>query len=94
MDSQAPTVGRIVHYTLSEGDVTVIDQQYPMYVDGVRARRNPVNAGDVCAAVVVRVFGSNSTSNLRVMLDGDVDYWATSRAEGVAPGSWAWPPRV
>jgi hypothetical protein len=78
MNQPKPSIGRIVHYTLGEGDVTVIDQQSPMVVDG-RQVRNSVHAGDVYPAVIVRVFGSEC-ANLRVLLDGTVDYWATSRA--------------
>lgn len=89
----AVTVGRIVHYQLSEGDVAAIDQKYPRVTSADAARRNPVKVGDVCAAVVVAVF-SESCANLRVLLDGTDTYWATSRSEGTAPGSWAWPPRV
>jgi hypothetical protein len=56
---------------------------------------NPAREGDVCAAMVVRVFDpSVSTANLQVHLDGNDTYWATSRQEGVGPGSWMWPPRA
>lgn len=89
-----PSVGRIVHYKLSAGDVAEIDRQHPMYnADGVRAQRNPVSEGDVCAALVVRVFDAGY-SNLQVFLDGAVRYWATSRQEGDGTGQWSWPPRV
>jgi hypothetical protein len=54
---------------------------------------NAVSEGDTCAAVVVRVFGE-SGANLQVLLDGSDTYWATSRAEGDTPGTWAWPPRA
>lgn len=84
--SGQPTVGRIVHYTLNDGDVRAID------VAG-RRHRNSVTAGDVYPAVVVRTFGG-STCNLQVLLDGEGSYWATSRAEGDQPGNWAWPPRT
>jgi hypothetical protein len=55
---------------------------------------NEVAAGDICPAVVVRVF-SNSDDlvpvNLKVLLDGNDDYWATSRLEGHGFGHWLWP---
>lgn len=89
-----PTIGRIVHYKLSEGDVVVIDQQQPMYgTDGTRAQRNPVSEGHVYPALVVRVF-EPGYCNLQVFLDGDCSYWATSRVEGTESGQWSWPPRV
>lgn len=59
---------------------------------------NPVQAGEVYPALVVRVFGPpespDAAVNLKVQLDGDDDYWATSRGEGSHPGQWAWPPRA
>lgn len=53
---------------------------------------NDVREGDYYPAIVVRTFGGTA-ANLKVLLDGNDDYWATSRAEGEGPGSWAWPPR-
>jgi hypothetical protein len=85
-----PTIGRIVHYTLSEYDATSIEQ-----MPG-RPNRNPVAAGQTYPAVIVRIFGDNPGShvNLQVFLDGDCSYWATSRKEGTEPGTWAWPARI
>ena len=86
-----PSIGRIVHYTLSEFDA-----------DAIQARRteagtvaNTAAGGQIFPAVVVRTFGG-SGANLRVLLDGDDTYWATSRTEGEpgANGQWCWPPRV
>jgi hypothetical protein len=95
-----PSVGRIVHYRLNAFEA-----------DQVNTRRNDAQAhatghvlhtgnraseGDVCAAVVVRVFGdsSGSPANLQVLLDGNDALWATSRCEGEGPGTWSWPPRI
>lgn len=87
-----PTIGRIVHYTLGDGDVNQIRNQR---ITAVRGTSNDVQAGDVYPAVVVRVFDpSVSTANLQVLLDGPDSYWATSRTEGDGPGHWAWPERV
>lgn len=99
MTTQQPSIGRIVHYTLGVGDVAEIDRLYPIIniIDGEshRAQRNPVSAGDVYPAMVVRVFDpSVTTANLQVFLDGDVSHWVTSRTEGDSAGHWAWPPRV
>lgn len=86
----APTVGRIVHYQLSDADCMSIRQ--------LPGAHNPVHEGQVLPAVVVAVFTVGDTSpapaNLQVLLDGDGSYWATSRLEGDAPGTWAWPPRT
>ncbi|MGI5161374.1 hypothetical protein [Microbispora sp. CA-102843] len=56
---------------------------------------NHVEAGQVYPAIVVRVWESSfNSANLQVLLDGNDAYWATSKAEGDEPGTWAWPPRV
>jgi hypothetical protein len=98
-----PTVGRIVHYTLSASDAGAINtrrhcvprQDEPRMNTGLVDRTgNPAAEGDVCAAVIVRAFVPATTVNLQVLLDGDDSYWATSRAEGPGPGFWSWPPRV
>lgn len=51
---------------------------------------NGVREGDVCAATVVRDWG-DALVNLKVHLDGNDDYWATSKAEGDGPGFWQAP---
>jgi len=90
MTEQAPSVGRIVHYTVGDGEVRAINE----------LRGNTVQAGDVLAAVIVRVWSvENGCANLRVLLDGPDVYWATSRVRdpGGATyqgGTWHWPERV
>lgn len=87
------TIGRIVHYQLSAGDVAQIDNRHP--IARGQTVRNRVSEGDVLPAMVVAVFSPNSsTANLKVFLDGEDCYWATSRGLGDAPGTWAWPPRA
>lgn len=90
MADQTPTLGRIVHYRLSAADVGLI--QHRRDADDIAC--NAVREGDVYAAVIVRVFGPVTAVNLRVLLDGDDTYWATSRLPGDQPGRWDWPPRV
>lgn len=95
-----PTVGRIVLYTLNDGDAKAINNARDCQ-QGTEPRThfnkhcpagNHAAAGDVCAAVVVRVFDpSRWTVNLKVLLDGTDDYWATSRALGESEGQWQWP---
>lgn len=95
MSSPRPTVGRIVHYQLSDGDVALIDRHG---IDRMgRTDRNAARAGQVYPAMVVAVFDpSTGSANLKVFLDGGAgaEYWATSRVEGDEPGQWSWPPRV
>jgi hypothetical protein len=93
---QKPSVGRIVHYRLAQGDVSQIEDQSPSrdQRSGLTCR-NPVSVGQVYPAQIVAVFsGGSGSCNLVVQLDGTVQYWATSRAHGNEPGQWAWPERV
>jgi hypothetical protein len=90
-----PTIGRIVHYKLNEGDVAEIDRRFPQKDAMGAYLRNPVSVGQVLPARVVAVFDATAgTSNLKADLDGYGEYWATSRAEGDEPGQWSWPPRA
>lgn len=104
-----PTVGRIVYYRLDNNDAEAINRrrttgnsiaeriaagQWPI---GAQAHiGNSVSAGDVFPAIVVRVL-PNDNLNLKVMLDGSDDYWATTRPQSLEPepqmGTWNWPPR-
>lgn len=88
------SLGRVVHYRLSAGDVKAIDEQYP--IGDPIVHRNAVREGQLCAADVVAVFTPSeaNTANLKVKLDGNVTYWATSRIEGTEPGTWMWPLRA
>lgn len=85
-----PTIGRIVHYTLSESDANAIRSARIGLTSGTY---NNVAAGQVYPAIVVRTFGG-SAANLKVLLDGPDTFWATSRSEGDGECRWAWPPRV
>jgi len=110
-----PTIGRIVHYVISEGDAQLINKRRGDF-SAYRARHaaavvapepgepgatghighvgNYVAEGDIYPAMVVRNFGGTGTTvNLKVQLDGDDTYWATSRTEGDGPGRWHWPDR-
>lgn len=99
-----PTIGRIVHYTLAEADAAAInkrrDDAKNLNAAGVTLASqelgaqihvgNRAVAGDMYPAVVVRIFGGPAV-NLKVLLDGTDDYWATSRTEGGGAGFWSWP---
>lgn len=87
--SQQPTIGRIVHYTLTQTDADAIQKRRTEAV----TTANMAAAGQTYPAIVVRTFGGPAV-NLQVLLDGSDSYWATSRAEGDGAGFWAWPPRV
>lgn len=106
----SPTIGRIVHYTLSATDAEQINRRRTNGTDiaarieqdrwpiGAQAHiGNTANAGDVCPATITRVWGGqDNLVNLQVVLDGTDSFWATSRPEsaGPCPGTWTWPPRA
>ena len=83
-----PTVGRIVHYALSEYDIAAINRGTQRQFNNIG---NAVEVGQICPAMIVRVFdpeGGSGTANLQVFLDGSDSYWATSRKNGDEPGTW------
>jgi hypothetical protein len=56
---------------------------------------NHAQEGDVCPAMIVRLFHpETTTANLQVFLDGNDTFWATSRTLDSGPSHWAWPERV
>ena len=104
MPEQKPSVGRIVHYRLTQLDVDVINRlradamkhlpAHQEHADGTQIHvGNSVAAGDVYPLVITRVWNEHGV-NGQVLLDGNDTYWATSRVEGDEPGQWQWPPRV
>lgn len=93
-----PSIGRIVHYMLSETDAEQINrrrttgreiadriatEKWPL---GAQAHiGNVVKAGDVFPMMIVRVWGDSEVSSVQgqVFLDGNDCYWATSRGQVV-----------
>jgi hypothetical protein len=106
----APTIGRLVHYTLTQWDADAINRRRADWernrhdeVSGERGGKgyqahtgNHAAEGDVYPALIVRVWGDTEQSavNLQVHLDGNDTYWATSRTAGDGPGHWRWPARA
>lgn len=77
-------VGQAVQYVLNEGDLTEIDNQFPL---------NQAAEGEECAALITKVHGP-SCVNLHVFLDGETGpYLVTSRTLGDGDGHWLWAPR-
>lgn len=97
------TIGRIVHYVLTEADAATINairHAAPGALIGDPApgpQGNPVAPGEVLPAIVVRVWGPECV-NLQVWLDGNDSLWKTSATQASSPdvnepGCWDWPPR-
>lgn len=101
-----PSVGRIVHYTLTEADAEAINRrradaanslaQHREAADGTQVHAgNRAKEGDVLPMLIVRVWNEvPGTVNGQVFLDGNDTLWVTSVTPGDGPRRWAWPPRV
>lgn len=99
-----PTIGRIVHYKLTNIDAEQINRRRvaqpasPEWPKGAVAHSgNSVSEGDVFPMIITRIFDpetKGSAVNGQVLLDGNDTFWATSRKEGDEAGNWFWPPRV
>lgn len=109
MSNPIPTVGRIVHYTLSEDDAKRINKRRDDAVTTAHEHKmnpeatgkqvhvgNRVNEGDVFPMLIVRAWGTTPESavNGQVFLDGNDVLWATSVVVGDGPRRFAWPSRV
>jgi hypothetical protein len=105
-----PSVGRIVHYKLTQQDADQINKRRKdarnknaagvtlasQELGAVVHTGNEVRAADVYPSVITRIWGSTDGSavNGQVLLDGNDLFWATSRLEGEGEGFWSIPPRV
>lgn len=92
----APSIGRIVHYHLTDADAkSIMRRRAGANTD----RGTTVQAGDTCPAMVVGGLdpATNSVS-LKVFLDGTDELWAPDRPQShedeQAHGTWSWPVRL
>jgi len=96
----APSLGRIVHYTISATDAQEISRRRLAGggIAGPIHHGNPVAEGDVFPMVITKVWGDppNDTTavNGQVMLDGNDLHWVTSVCVGSGPRTFAWPQKV
>lgn len=105
--TQTPSLGRIVHYTLSASDAEQINRrrsdaqrnmaEHQQAATGAQVHvGNSVSAGDVYPLVITRVWnhGPGGGVNGQVLLDGNDLFWATSVTEGEGQRHYAWPQRA
>jgi hypothetical protein len=101
----APSLGRIVHYTLTDGDAQAANRRRATVARWAETTGEQLHVGarvapgDVFPALVVRIERPPGTVNLQVFLDGNDVLWV-ERAEpsGTTPneatlGTWSWPTR-
>ncbi len=99
-----PSIGRVVHYVLTEDDATQINRRRTtgqsigerikekIWPIGAQAHiGNTAHEGDHYPTVVVKVWPESI--NGQATLDGNDTFWVTSRQEGTGPGTWHWPER-
>lgn len=82
---QKPSLGRVVHYALSQADLDALP--------GIPGPKNPHELGQLLPMDIVRVWDTGVV-NGQVKIDGAGTLWVTSVAEGTAPGTWRWPERA
>lgn len=99
-----PTIGRIVHYVMSQWTADAINNRRKSQfsvehhkeapIAHVQATRgNAIEVGRKYPAMIVAVWGELPTScvNLQVFLDGNDQEWVTSLSVGKSPGCYEWP---
>jgi hypothetical protein len=91
------SLGRIVHYVLTEHDANVINLlrgngQTKPSVPAMAHVGNTVYAEEHIPAMVVAAWTAERV-NLQCFLDGNDSYWATSIPKGEGAGTWHWPER-
>lgn len=94
-----PSVGRTVHYMLSENDAEQINRRRTSGQDiskrieadkwplGAQAHiGNQARAGEIFPMIITKVWGDSPVSSVngQVLLDGNDCFWATSRDQVVA----------
>lgn len=77
-----PTIGRIIHYVITESDIARIP-----WGGGNAA------PGQVVPAIVVSDVGNGALS-LHAFPEAQTSVWVYARGEGTEAGQWSWPPVV
>ena len=99
-----PSIGRIVHYRLTEQDAVVTNRRRARHLTGwpmgTQAHvGNGVVLGELVPLIVTQVWPNEHRLDLdgvngQCILDGNDSLWVTSVKEGVEPGTWRWPAHV
>jgi len=98
-----PSIGRIVHYTLTAQDAAEVNRrrsdaqrQEPGTTGHVIHTGNTAKAGDIFPMLVTRVWGDTPDSSVQgqVFLDGNDTLWVTSVQQGDGERHWRQPSHV
>jgi hypothetical protein len=101
-----PTIGRIVHYILSDEDVKQINRRRTngqSIAERIKEDKWPIGAqahigneiyqSGTIVPMIITVVWSETTINGQAFLDGNDTLWVTSSLEGTGQRNWFWPPR-
>jgi len=83
------TIGRIVHYSLTEFDIWDNVEDRPNVNAHVPGQLQPA----IVVAVIKEIKGKGEVVNLQVFLDGKATAWVQGAYPGEEPGQWRWPAR-
>ena len=101
-----PSIGRLVHYTLTADDAKQINKRRQdaglnrakLQEDAlgyVAHSGNGVNEGEIYPLLITRVWANDLAGvNGQVFLDGNDSLWVTSVTQGDGPRQWHEAPRV
>jgi hypothetical protein len=93
-----PSIGRIVHYTLTASDAAGINIRRIHPVAEGLFHGNTAHAGDVYPMMITRVWSAEPDEDTvvqgQVFLDGNDTLWVTSVAQGHEERQWFEPVRV
>lgn len=76
-----PTIGRIVHYHVTQSNVEHCARLGIIY-----------SVGDIAPMLITRLYAEGHV-NGQVYFDGPDVLFALGVGEGTKPGQWSWPPR-
>lgn len=96
-----PSIGRIVHLTLSDEQALGINKRRAdarasaigsTNSGAIVHAGNPAHGGDVYPLLITRLWADEPTEdtcvNGQVFLDGNDSLWVTSAKQGTEPGQW------
>lgn len=94
MSEQKPTIGRIVHYTLTANDADEINKLRQESA-GTKCG-NVAHEGQVYPLIITHVWGDQPSSafNGSCFLDGNDLFWVTSTEIGEGKRKCQWPSRA
>jgi hypothetical protein len=80
-----PSVGRIVHITLSDNCAANITRERLNQTNNDHG--NPVAGGQIFPMIITKVWNDNMVQG-QIFLDGNDTYWASSVEQGTGSGQW------